>query len=470
VSIRERTYHLSIYYRCFVGSEAAAWIAEDQQCYVDQAVEIGNELVNLKFIHHVTHEHLFCNGYFFYRFDAAVLEGHEEMLELEHTHSSLHPPSPRPQTPPAADDLPFVGDAEGGVPVLGRERSSGARAGSSGSRALAELREDVRALSQEVAGALFTAEALRYDLSGVTSDLQQLQTAHAAMQGQLVAAKESLRKGEVRARWLQATLVALAGGAAVASASRLTMDLQLWQTLLLCAAAVVLADRLVGVCSPQTPARPGTSESLLSGQECFHSQRRQEHGNCAVSAASSNTTSGDFSSASVAEVSQALLSHRGPVPLPAEHYHQEAVSPALTGGAGAMGGDGSQQQEKKKEEEEEEEEGHHFADIPRDRQLWPNFPLLARRGPDMLPARLRRGEGSEEQRKRTALLRPLHLHQPGAYSVSEIPLESDLFEGKMILLLSGLPDSPSDFFRCLPSALLLGADYRPSIAAIYTTH
>lgn len=68
VPIRDRRYKLKNYARCFVGSEAAAWLARNFELSSDEAILLGQRLVNDGWIHHVLDEHAFEDRQFFYRF------------------------------------------------------------------------------------------------------------------------------------------------------------------------------------------------------------------------------------------------------------------------------------------------------------------------------------------------------------------------------------------------------------------
>lgn len=68
VKIQDRAYHLSTYPRCFVGSEAVDWLSDRCRLMRADAVRLGQRLVDEKWIHHVTDDHPFKDGYFFYRF------------------------------------------------------------------------------------------------------------------------------------------------------------------------------------------------------------------------------------------------------------------------------------------------------------------------------------------------------------------------------------------------------------------
>ncbi len=68
ISIKARRYRLVSYSKCFVGSEAVGWMIENLNLSMEQAVRLGQRLIDEKFIHHVTDEHPFINDFFFYRF------------------------------------------------------------------------------------------------------------------------------------------------------------------------------------------------------------------------------------------------------------------------------------------------------------------------------------------------------------------------------------------------------------------
>ena len=68
VQIKDRPYHLKTYRRCFVGEEAVRWLKGYLNISEEEAVEIGQKLIDEKLIHHVLDEHSFENKYLFYRF------------------------------------------------------------------------------------------------------------------------------------------------------------------------------------------------------------------------------------------------------------------------------------------------------------------------------------------------------------------------------------------------------------------
>lgn len=68
VDIRDRRYGLRVYPNCFVGSEAVTWLTNNQKATRDEAIRIGQILVERGIIHHVTDEHTFEDRYLFYRF------------------------------------------------------------------------------------------------------------------------------------------------------------------------------------------------------------------------------------------------------------------------------------------------------------------------------------------------------------------------------------------------------------------
>jgi hypothetical protein len=65
--VSDRTYLGSRYERCFVGSEAVDWM-QAQGHTMNEAMSIGQRLIDLSMAHHVTDEHDFKNEKLFYRF------------------------------------------------------------------------------------------------------------------------------------------------------------------------------------------------------------------------------------------------------------------------------------------------------------------------------------------------------------------------------------------------------------------
>ncbi|MEW6496170.1 MAG: mechanosensitive ion channel domain-containing protein [Cyanobacteriota bacterium] len=70
VEIKDRHHHMNIYPRCFVGSEAVEWLMQTQNCTREDAIQLGQLLVDRGIIHHVSDEQPFRDGYIFYRFYA----------------------------------------------------------------------------------------------------------------------------------------------------------------------------------------------------------------------------------------------------------------------------------------------------------------------------------------------------------------------------------------------------------------
>ncbi|MEM9116540.1 MAG: mechanosensitive ion channel domain-containing protein [Cyanobacteria bacterium P01_F01_bin.56] len=68
VDIRDRRFGLHVYPRCFVGSEAVQWFMQQQLASREEAIRLGQVLVERGIIHHVTDEHSFRDDHLFYRF------------------------------------------------------------------------------------------------------------------------------------------------------------------------------------------------------------------------------------------------------------------------------------------------------------------------------------------------------------------------------------------------------------------
>ena len=87
LEIADRSYHLQGYPKCFVGSEAVAWMARRWHRPAAEAVAIGQALGELGLLFHVAHEHPFLDDHLFYRLarsDAA------DRLDLDAAFSALH--------------------------------------------------------------------------------------------------------------------------------------------------------------------------------------------------------------------------------------------------------------------------------------------------------------------------------------------------------------------------------------------
>ncbi|MGF1499409.1 MAG: mechanosensitive ion channel domain-containing protein [Elainellaceae cyanobacterium] len=70
LEIRDRRYGLRLFPRCFIGSEAVTWLVQTQNTTREEAIRIGQQLIERCVIHHVTDEHAFKDEYLFYRFYA----------------------------------------------------------------------------------------------------------------------------------------------------------------------------------------------------------------------------------------------------------------------------------------------------------------------------------------------------------------------------------------------------------------
>ena len=68
LKIADRRYHLNFYPACFIGSEAVDWIISQHKFTREEAIELGQILIERGIIHHVTDEHPFQDDYLFYRF------------------------------------------------------------------------------------------------------------------------------------------------------------------------------------------------------------------------------------------------------------------------------------------------------------------------------------------------------------------------------------------------------------------
>eukprot|EP00172_Hildenbrandia_rubra_P000774 Plantae.Rhodophyta-Hildenbrandia_rubra.ctg14331.p1 GENE.Plantae.Rhodophyta-Hildenbrandia_rubra.ctg14331~~Plantae.Rhodophyta-Hildenbrandia_rubra.ctg14331.p1 ORF type:complete len:643 (-),score=76.15 Plantae.Rhodophyta-Hildenbrandia_rubra.ctg14331:518-2446(-) len=68
LKVMDRRWRLLTYPKCFVGSEAVAWMVETLKVNTDEALEMGQKLIEAGIMHHVTHSEPFADAYYFYRF------------------------------------------------------------------------------------------------------------------------------------------------------------------------------------------------------------------------------------------------------------------------------------------------------------------------------------------------------------------------------------------------------------------
>ncbi len=68
LDIQDRRFRLKTYARCFVGSEAVAWIKKNFTLNEEEALQLGQQLIDQRVFHHVVDDQPFRDGYFFYRF------------------------------------------------------------------------------------------------------------------------------------------------------------------------------------------------------------------------------------------------------------------------------------------------------------------------------------------------------------------------------------------------------------------
>ena len=70
LAIEDRRHLLAVYPKCFVGSEAVAWLMRAYDLSRQGAIRLGQSLVQRGVFHHVLDEHPFRDGNFYYRFYA----------------------------------------------------------------------------------------------------------------------------------------------------------------------------------------------------------------------------------------------------------------------------------------------------------------------------------------------------------------------------------------------------------------
>ena len=68
VEIKTRRYKLKLFQRCFLGNEAVDWIVKQTKLSREDAVAVGQKMIDKGIFHHVLDEHKFKDEELFYRF------------------------------------------------------------------------------------------------------------------------------------------------------------------------------------------------------------------------------------------------------------------------------------------------------------------------------------------------------------------------------------------------------------------
>ena len=68
IEIKNRWYNLKLYRNSFVGAEAVKWLMQTEKISREEAIQLGQILIDRDIIHHVTDEHSFRDADLFYRF------------------------------------------------------------------------------------------------------------------------------------------------------------------------------------------------------------------------------------------------------------------------------------------------------------------------------------------------------------------------------------------------------------------
>ena len=69
VEVKTRRHKLKLYHRCFLGNEAVTWISEKTKLSRQDAIKLGQKMIEKGFFHHVMDEHQFKDEELFYRFN-----------------------------------------------------------------------------------------------------------------------------------------------------------------------------------------------------------------------------------------------------------------------------------------------------------------------------------------------------------------------------------------------------------------
>ncbi len=68
IKIKARRHKLKLHHHCFLGNETVDWMVEQLKVSRDDAVKLGQKMIDKKIFHHVLDEHQFKDEPLFYRF------------------------------------------------------------------------------------------------------------------------------------------------------------------------------------------------------------------------------------------------------------------------------------------------------------------------------------------------------------------------------------------------------------------
>jgi hypothetical protein len=68
LEIKDRHHRMNIYPTCFIGSEAVDWLMKAKNCTREEAIDLGQLMIERGIIHHVEDQHPFRDDRLFYRF------------------------------------------------------------------------------------------------------------------------------------------------------------------------------------------------------------------------------------------------------------------------------------------------------------------------------------------------------------------------------------------------------------------
>jgi Domain found in Dishevelled, Egl-10, and Pleckstrin (DEP) len=69
IKIQDRWYNFKTYHRCLIGGEAVAWMKNHLKISTDEAIALGQRLIDAQLLHSVLNEQRFQRGHVLYRFN-----------------------------------------------------------------------------------------------------------------------------------------------------------------------------------------------------------------------------------------------------------------------------------------------------------------------------------------------------------------------------------------------------------------
>ena len=396
----DKIINFNVFRKCFAGSCATIWISNHLKCSLSTAVSIGNRLINGGFIHHVQYEHIFCDKKIYYQFSIQIQNYSDCLCSEKGLKKNF-----------SMDNLSMlqVGTTAGGETEDELTEQNWMDACRSNKR-------QTNLMSQAVAGLQIYVETLN---------------------DKLIINKQQFHTSYLQQKYSQRTLFALTI-AFISQNIMFTINkgfyyviFRLFQWITYVAILIALYFQFISYYNNQeiknvniiTPMASPQSSEVLNNATIISTKDTVSTKSQEVPAVSPLTTSNEImfqstscntSETSVVSDNKSTVSSQSDTNSASKADVVEDSSPY------------------------NHSEMKYLPSVTK----WPNRPILVRRSPSMF-----RNTSSEDTVRNGCI--PVKIHQREPHQESIIEVNTDLFIGKMYILIADLSDSPDEFFRYL---------------------